>query len=43
MENKGNVEASETIVEDDTQHDFKEGKTLDVGIEVGEHQENDKI
>jgi len=36
MENKGNVEVSKTIVED-TQHDLKEGKTLDVGIEVGEH------
>ncbi|KEH33508.1 hypothetical protein MTR_3g040820 [Medicago truncatula] len=36
MENKGNVEVSETIVEDDTQHDFKEGKTLDVPRQEGD-------
>jgi len=43
MENKGNVEVSETIVEEDTQHDLKGGKTLVVGVEVSEHKKNENF
>ena len=43
VENKGNVEVSETIVEEDTQHDLKGGKTLGVGLGANEHQENEKF
>jgi hypothetical protein len=43
MENKGNVELSESVVEEDTQHDLKGGKTLGEGVEVSEHQKNENF
>lgn len=43
MENKGNVKVSETIVEEDTQHDLKGGKILGVGVEVSEHKKNENF